>query len=378
MRGPRLRVAVVSHTYVVRANAGKLAALERRPDVELLALSVRRWRNRDIGERLNFADAHGAAPRIAALPVFLPGYGSVFAYGPGPLLSALRRLRPDLVHGEEEPWSIAALQLALAARFMGSALSLFTWENIDRRLPAPLRVIRRFVLRRAIAIVAGNREAATILRRHGFEGTIAVLPQLGVDPAVFVPGPALPEARPFTVGYVGRLVPEKGVHVLLEAVSRLPNDVRLLLIGTGPLAATIRERGRAAGFNRRLELREDIQHAEVPGHLREMSVLVLPSLTTTPWKEQFGHVLIEAMACGVPVVGSDSGAIPDVIGSAGLIVKEGDPAALASVLGVLRASPATRARLAALGRERATSEFSDEIVARRLVDVWRSALRAVE
>jgi glycosyltransferase involved in cell wall biosynthesis len=75
-----------------------------------------------------------------------------------------------------------------------------------------------------------------------------------------------------------------------------------------------------------------LEYEEVPGFLREIDVLVLPSRTTATWREQFGRVLIEAMATGTPVVGSSSGSIPSVIGDAGVVFPEGDHSALAVLI----------------------------------------------
>jgi glycosyltransferase involved in cell wall biosynthesis len=105
-----------------------------------------------------------------------------------------------------------------------------------------------------------------------------------------------------------------------------------------------------------------------------MSVLVLPSLTTPTWKEQFGHVLVEAMACGVPVIGSDSGAIPEVIGDAGLIVPEGNVDALADAIQSLISAPALRVDLAARGRSRVQAEYTNDSVARRLAAFWEGVI----
>jgi quercetin dioxygenase-like cupin family protein len=97
----------------------------------------------------------------------------------------------------------------------------------------------------------------------------------------------------------------------------------------------------------------------VPSRLAQLDALVLPSLTRPNWKEQFGRVLVEAMACGVPVVGSDSGEIPRVIGQAGLSFPEGDAGALRASLAELMGSERRRAELGARGRIRVLEFISD-------------------
>jgi glycosyltransferase involved in cell wall biosynthesis len=161
----------------------------------------------------------------------------------------------------------------------------------------------------------------------------------------------------------------------LDAIARLPKDVRVVIVGNGPLKDAVLARACALGLEGRLELRVNVPHDQVPVQLRRMSMLVLPSLTTPTWKEQFGHVLIEAMACGVPVIGSDSGAIPEVIGDAGIVVPEGSVEALAAAVAGLSSAPAARAELASRGRARVLAEYTNDTVAGRLAAFWESVLR---
>ncbi len=371
-----MRVAVVSHASVVEVNRGKLRALAARHDVELLALAPDRWVNRDIGQTLRFRASTSSLLRVASLRVWFAGYGSVFTYSPRTLFAVLRQFRPHLIHVEEEPWSIAALELSVMSTALGAGLTVFTWENLDKPLNPPLRSVRRFVLRRARGAVAGNEEGRRLLEAQGFQKSIAVIPQLGVDPELFSPQQLHAPDSSFVVGYVGRLVPQKGLRVLLDAVSRLPDSVRILLVGTGPFKADLLAQAKRLGLNGRLELREGIGHHEVPEYLIKMSALVLPSLTTPVWKEQFGHALIEGMACGIPVVGSDSGAIPEVIGNAGLVVHEGDAEDLAAALDRLARSPRLRRELAERGRDRVITEYTDSVIALRLAMFWHTCIGA--
>jgi len=99
--------------------------------------------------------------------------------------------------------------------------------------------------------------------------------------------------------------------------------------------------------------------------------LVLPSVSRLNWVEQFGRVLIEAMACGVPVAGSNCGEIPHVIGDAGLVFPEGEAGALADALAALASDPARRAALAERGRARVLAQFTQAQVAATTARVYR-------
>jgi glycosyltransferase involved in cell wall biosynthesis len=108
----------------------------------------------------------------------------------------------------------------------------------------------------------------------------------------------------------------------------------------------------------------------VPRYLNAMDVLCAPSCTTPRWREQFGRMLVEAFACGVPVIGSDSGEIPHVLGDAGLVAREGDEAAWGRALAGLLESPARRGELAVRGMERARARFAWPVVARQHLDFF--------
>ena len=284
-----------------------------------------------------------------------------------------RRFRPDLIHAEEEPDSLAALQVALARRLFAprAALLLYTWQNVDRNRRPEVEWVLARSLRAADGVLCANREAEAILRRRGYRGFTCVLPAIGVDGAAFQPGPARPAQDGLIVGYAGRLAPEKGLDVLLAAAARCGAEVQVRLMGAGPGRPALEAQALALGLADRVQFRPPAPPAQVADFLRELDVLVLPSRTTPVWKEQFGRVLAEAMACGVPVVGSESGAIPDVIGEAGLTFPEGDAEALAERLLALRRAPGLRRELAERGRARAAEHFSVEQIVAATLDVYR-------
>jgi len=112
----------------------------------------------------------------------------------------------------------------------------------------------------------------------------------------------------------------------------------------------------------------------MPARYRELDVLVLPSLTRPNWKEQFGRVLIEAMACGVPVIGSSSGEIPRVVGAAGMLFRERSSSMLRQQLAELRDDPALRELLGLRGRERVLDYYTQTAIARQTVAFYREVM----
>lgn len=370
---PEPRVLVIGHTYVVGVNQAKLGALARR--LPVAALVPDGWRAGEWGRRLPLERAEPAV-RLFAGRARMNGRSGAYWYPLRRLAAVHRAWRPAVIHVEQECFSVAALQAAVWARLGRRPLSIFCWENVDRPLSWPRRIARGFVLRTAALAIAGSRDAGALLRRWGYRGRLEILPQLGVDPAIFAP-PARPRRRggAVTVGYVGRLVPEKGVDVLLDALARLRKDgraVRLEISGAGPAEEALRAEAERLGIADAVAWRGTARHDEVPHRIAGLDVLVLPSRSAPSWREQFGHVLIEAMAMGVPVVGSSCGAIPEVIGRDDAVFAEGDGEGLAERLERLAEDGDWRAELAAYGRARVADRYTHERIADRLAPLLRA------
>ena len=293
------------------------------------------------------------------------------------LTFGLPSIRPHIIHAEEEPDSLAALQIAMARRLFApqAKLILHTWQNVNRPKRWYVRLVTRIALREADAILCANSEGVQVLREMGYSGPTAVIPPIGVDTRIFRPLERRP-SQAFVVAYAGRFVPEKGLDTLMEAVARLGPGVELWLIGNGPYRPALEELSRKLRIEERVRWLEPVSPERMPELLAQVDVVVLPSRTTRVWKEQFGRILVEAMACKVPVVGSDSGAIPEVVGDAGLIFPEGDAAALAECLRQLKESPELRQELAERGYVRAATHYSQERTGSLSVNFYKEVLGA--
>ncbi|MGH2519857.1 MAG: glycosyltransferase [Chloroflexota bacterium] len=361
---------MLSKALVNGAYQRKLEELARLPGLELLAVVPPYWWQE--GQPIRLERTHGQGYQLAVEPMALNGHFHVHWY---PLLRRrFRQFRPQLVHIDEEPYNLATFQAARLSGRFGARCLFFTWQNLDRRYPWPFTGFERYVWHHASAGIAGTAEAAGIQRRRGFQGRLEVIPQIGVDPEQFAPGSPHPSAT-FTVGYVGRLVASKGLWQLCGAFERLSGDCRLLLVGRGPLGPAIMQHAAEKGWASRLEVTSAPSDG-MPQAYRRMDCLVLPSLTTPSWKEQFGRALMEAMACGVPVLGSDSGEIPSVIGGAGILTPEGDIAALARAISRLQAEPALRQQLATEGRARVLQRFTHTRIAQQTYGLYEALLAA--
>lgn len=362
-----MKITIISKALVVGEYQRKLEALAREPDLELTCIVPPAWQEPG-GRRIQLEPAYLRGYRLLVEPIRFNGSFHLFYF---PTLGArLRELAPDVVHVDEEPYNLATFLAVRHSLAVGARPLFFTWQNLLRRYPPPWRWMERAVLRRAAWAVAGNAEAAQVLRAKGYCGPLACIPQFGVDETHFRPAEAEPPG-PFTLGFVGRLVEEKGVLVLLEALAALEGDWQALLIGSGPLRQQVLRRLTELGLSERVRLEPAVPSTEMPARLRGLHALVLPSLTRPHWKEQFGRALVEAMACGLPVVGSASGEIPNVVGEAGLLVPEADPAALRVALQRLRAEPDLRRELGRRGRERVLERYTHARVAAQYARVYR-------
>lgn len=369
-----MKVLVISHSAVVGLYRQKFHALARLGCELHLALPAA-WPE---GGRWVEAPADGweEGIQIHRLPGW--GLGRVGGFWLRGLAELVRRVDPELIHVEEEPYSLVCGQaLRLALRFR-RPLVFFTWENIFRGYKWPLSWVDRWVLNRATWAIAGNQAAREVLARRGFHGDCLVLPQYGVDPEVFKPQPRESGlTRGFAIGYFGRLLEEKGLATLLTAVRSLPCEWRLQITGSGPYEPLLRAQVEQWGLAPRVTLTPAIPNERMPAALGQLDVLVLPSETRPFWKEQFGRVLVEAMACEVPVIGSDSGEIPFVIGEAGMIFPEGRWDILADQLQKIHSQPALAAFYRGKGRERVLAQFTTDRLARETYK-WYRRLRDEE
>lgn len=364
----------------------KVEYLAEAPDVELCHILPAHWRDDLLDVRQ--VSTQGRYAQIALPMIGKPSDPHRAFYRT--LTFHLRQFQPDIIHAEEEPDSLSALQIAWARRIWrpSARLLLHTWQNLDRPKSKSVRWVISQTLRAAHLVFCANCEAATLLRCYGFQGETPVIPAIGVDTETFRPCPAnrasahtrIDEAAtPFTIGYIGRLVAEKGIDTLLRAVAAVRSKhadlpLHLHLIGEGPQRQELQELASRLGIARQIEFMGSQPPARVAALVCNFDVVTLPSRTTPVWKEQLGRALLEAMACGVPVIGSDSGAIPEVIGDAGLIVPEGDVAALADALAQLSASPALRSELGKRGRMRAEAHYSQRHLADQTLAVYRQVV----
>lgn len=321
-----LRVLRISHSAVVSAWRDREREL-RRLGVDVILLSAARWE--EGGAEVSFRpDGDEFAQPVATLG----RHPSLFLYDPRSLWRALSSDRWDLLDLHEEPFGVAVAEVLFIRwlRRRHVPFVVYSAQNIEKRYPPPFRWFERWSLRRAAGAYTCNVEASRILRAKGLAGPAVVIP-LGVDISRFAPAERPPPVAPLRVGFVGRLIPHKGVDVLIRAVS-LNDRLSLEVFGSGPEADALAALAQELGVTDRVSFHGHVDEEEVPGVYRRFDALAVPSVPRPGWVEQFGRVVVEAQASGVPVVASRSGALPEVVGTNGILVEPGDAAELARAL----------------------------------------------
>ena len=368
------------HAAVIAEYQKPLDALGRCGGLEMALLVPRRWPER-AGQMVQAEGPISGKYRFIKARTLFTGFYYIYFFPS--LLYQLLKYRPHIIYCYEEAHAfISAFVLLLRRVFMPrTRVLLYAAQNIKKQYPIPFRLFERYCFRRADSILACGTSVAETLRSKGYRGDLRVVP-LPTDVNAFCPDPllrahgrrelAIP-AGASLIGYAGKLVEEKGLHTLwraFEAVARDREDVHLALAGGGPLKDALQERARLSGLGERLHLPGVIHNDNLPAFMNALDVFVLPSETRPNWREQFGRVAVEAMACGVPVVGSQSGEIPNVVGDAGLTFREGDIAALTSHLRSLLADDSLRSDLSRRGRERVLNNFTVEQVAAQHYSIY--------
>ena len=359
-----LRVLRVSKSGVVTAWRERERQLRKR-GADLALVTAARWE-----EGGSMVEFDSAGDEFAVPLRTLGRHPNLFLFDPRPLWRLLGSSQWDLIDMHEEPFGLAVAEV-LFLRWLRSSSTPYvvsSAQNIEKRYPPPFRWFERWSLRGAAGAYTCNTEAGDILRRKGLAGALVLLP-LGVDVGRFEPDTRPSPSGSLRVGFVGRLIHHKGVDVLLGAIAR---DSRLVvdIFGTGPELDRLVDLSEALGIANRVTFHGYVDEEAIPGVYRDIDVLAVPSVPTPGWIEQFGRVVVEAQASGVPVVASASGALPDVVGEDGLLVPPASPSSLQSALSRFLDEPGLWEHLRSSGIAGA-HRYTWERIADTQIDLYR-------
>jgi L-malate glycosyltransferase len=381
-----MRVLVVSHTYITPINRKKwqiFASLY--PNIYINILFPKQW-----GTTLFYHKAESDFSKFdlpnckfISMKTFKSGNEVLYWYDVKQLFSLMKELKPDIIHVEQGDNALSYAQCIVFSKLLRlkSKNVFFTWINWRQKFSLKYKIfwtwIEKINLKNSSGAFVGNVDASEILRAKGFNRKICVLPQLGVDTKIFRPAKAQNAEIPIkdvkTVAFVGRFVNEKGIFLLLDAFDAICAkyaDWNLVYLGQGPYKIELEKQINVKGLQAQVIIQNIVSHDQVAKFIQSIDIMVLPSYDTDDWREQFGHVLIEAMACKVPIIGSDAGEIPNVILGVALVFKQKNTLSLQQALCLLMSDADLRVKLGAKGYDRVVEKYSHQAIAHKTYDFW--------
>lgn len=373
-----MRVLTIGHSYVVAQNRALIREVARDPQLDVTVAAPVAFRS-GLGRIELQPEPPGSNLKLSALAARFTQWTQIFAYDRRGLAELIGKGDFDVVHAWEEPYIYAGYQIVRAMSRSNAAFCFRTAQNIDKRYPFPFSHFERAARVRADGWIAGGNLVFESMVRRGFPKERGRVMTLAVDLDAFKP--LTPERKqavahdlglhPPIVAYVGRLTRAKGIDLMMRAMDAVGGSTpwSLLVMGAGPMEGELRNWAAARGWSDRVQIRL-VPHRDVPAYLGAADVLLAPSQTGPRWREQFGRMVIEAFACGVPVLGSDSGEIPYVVGDAGKVLPESDAGIWANAIVEVLGSADLRADMARRGFERVQA-YSVASVARQYSEYYR-------
>ena len=365
----RLRVLRIARGSLTPALRGRERAIAKTfPDIDLEVITTTRWKENGVDTTWMPDDLFPVYPVNGVIRQHI----QLFFYDPFPIIAALKRHRPHIIDIDHEPYSVPCAEIVTIRDLIspGTPIVMQTAQNILKRYPPPFSAMERRALRAVAGAYACNREAMGVLTIKGYSGVLRLVP-FGVDIDRF-PFVLRPETNTPVIGYVGRLIEGKGLEILADALAALNHETwRCVIVGDGPERESIAGYFNKVGLGERVEFTGPLLYEFIPQAMAGMDILAIPTVTTKTICEQFGRVIVEAMASGLPVIGSTCGAIPHVIGDAGIIVPEKDPVELAAAIKQLLNDTQKRHQLALAGRKHVEENYTWTTAAKRIVDLYQ-------
>ncbi len=271
------------------------------------------------------------------------------------LMELLDQKRPRIILLDNDPVSRLSIQLGKWCKKNNAWLFCISNENLPLDIRSaiirrgwkalPAAIIKRVMLKESRKLVDGvftvNGDGEKLFKAAGYRN-VRHMP-LGFDPAYFYPDPVARQQirdrlalKQKVISYFGRLTREKGIHILIGALAELKSYSWQLMMdsfdpSTSAYHAEINHLMKNAGIAERVVFINP-SHTEIADYMNAADVIVVPSITIPAWKEQYGRVAAEAMACGKTVIASKSGALPGLLNGHGYLFEEGDVRALAGIL----------------------------------------------
>jgi L-malate glycosyltransferase len=370
-----MKLLVLSHSCVTSINQQFYAEVEQQTGWKIIIITPSNWHN-DYGNNITPQKWPSMQGELLDFSVWNSGNVPLHIYRTT-FTRLLEQVQPDVIYVQHEAYGLATFQIYLANSLtLKRPIAFFTWQNIEKRYPFPFHQMERWVLNQTHMMFSGSQSAKAVWHKKGYSGKSIILPG-SVDTNIYCPSSIAPNLKAewstsdeIVIGYLGRIVEEKGLRTLLHALKKIePLPWKLVIVGTGDYETQFRRIAIDLGLTERICYLGYVPHDQAPNYLSAFDLLVIPSETRSNWKEQFGRVIIESMACGTPVIGSDSGEIPFLISETqgGLSFPEGNAEEFSKRLEYLIKDKDARQKLAQKGRSSVLQQYSNAVIVQRFV-----------
>lgn len=324
------RMLTIGHSYVVALNRSVMRELQRRGNIDVTLLAPRFFAG-DL--RAIHMEPEDSELDVRPIDCYMSSRVHLFFYNQKQIHQVLQERNWSYGYLWEEPYIVSGFQMARAFHQSKIPFSFFTNQNIFKKYPLPFSYFEKKTLQWCESLWGCGPQVLETFRQKNYTGAQNLIPYF-VNVEKFSPFSAeqkrhakqrLGLSADKVIGFMGRLTEEKGCRLFLQTLEGLRDrsDWQALILGAGPMEGEIRQWLAERNLTNQVIIKL-VKHDEVPQTLAVMDVLLCPSQTTPFWREQFGRMLIEAFASGVPVMASDSGEIPYVVGNAGVILPEKD------------------------------------------------------
>lgn len=365
----QIKILAIGHSYIVALNRSPLRLLAEDERYHVTVAAPKFFHGSLQDTHLQ-AEPEGSNIHLVGLDTYLTQKMHVFFYNPFQLKKLLKQ-DFDYVHMWEEPYIVSGYQVARACRKQKVPYCIYTTQSLVKNYPQPFSYFDTMASQNCAHWLGCGELVKQAMVERGWDEDKGKVLYLSVDTSLFRPMSEEQKQQKRqelglegpVIGMLGRLTEEKGCDILMSAVDNLDKQKpwSLLIMGSGPYREKFLAWAKKRGLSDRIHI-QLLTHEEVPKMLPVCDLLVCPSQTRRFWKEQFGRMLVEAFASGVPVIGSDSGEIPYVLGDAGVVVGEKDVVGWTKAIEQMVFSHELRAEYTQKGLER-VSMFSVKSVA---------------
>lgn len=379
----KIKVLYIDHAAAYPEEQKKFDYLAQQPELEIILVRPDKWSQ--VGRNENFASHHtNSAYKTVFAKATFNGFRhrSFFTNEIG---RVFREFQPDIIHLFEEANTFFSLQAFLLRRLFSKNSKLIfdnfqniLFEHVGYKFYRLYDFIEKLVFNDAACATVRYSGSRDFLLKRKFTKPILELPW-GTDIHLFSPqdGSQIRKKNKldcFTMAYIGRLEEDKGILLLIEALAKVKHDFKLIVIGGGRAEPKMNELISKYSLESGVQHLGYVPHRELPEYYSAVDCVVVPTITTSGCKEQFGRVIVEAMACGTPVIGSTSGAIPSVIGETGLVFEDNNVDDLTEKITNMITSPELHQHYSEVVRKRVINNYSLDKFAQNCVSIYLNIL----